>query len=73
MTRKEKREILAERNFFGEFLIIKNHFFKELFVRLKKVRDGYSFFSNLLLALLYALINLLISVFFQLHGSSVVL
>lgn len=39
MTRKEKREILSENNFFGEFLKIKNHFFKEIFVKLKKVKD----------------------------------
>jgi len=39
MTRKEKRKIITDNNFFGEFLIIKKHFFKELFVQLKNVKD----------------------------------
>lgn len=39
MTRKEKRKIVSENNFFGEFLTIKKHFFKELFVQLKSVKD----------------------------------
>lgn len=39
MTRKEKRKIVSENNFFGEFLIIKKHFFKKIFVQLKNVKD----------------------------------
>jgi len=39
MKRKEKRKIVSENNFFGEFLTIKDHFFKKLFEQLKNVKD----------------------------------
>lgn len=39
MKKKEKMKILSENNFFGEFLIIQRHFFKDFTVRLKKVED----------------------------------
>lgn len=39
MTRKEKREQQKEINFFGEFLRIKKHFFKDINARFNKVKD----------------------------------
>lgn len=39
ITRKEKRELEKDKNYFFEFIKIKNHFFKELDDRLKKVKD----------------------------------
>jgi len=39
MKRKDRRKILTENNFFEEFLVIQKHFFKELIVKLKKVKD----------------------------------
>ncbi|HSH35515.1 transposase family protein [Schnuerera sp.] len=38
-TRKQKREKQKEINFFGEFIRIKNHFFKDINSRLKGVKD----------------------------------
>lgn len=38
-TRKEKREKLDKINFFVEFIKIKKHFFKEIDVKLKSVKD----------------------------------
>lgn len=40
VTRKEKREKLKEINFFGEFIKIKNHFFKDINDKLKRVKDN---------------------------------
>ena len=39
MTRKEKREQQKGINFFGEFLRIKKHFFKDINARFNKVKD----------------------------------
>ncbi|WP_461207106.1 transposase family protein [Clostridium sp. DL1XJH146] len=39
VTRKQKREKLSTINFFGEFLKIKNHFFKAINSKLKDVKD----------------------------------
>ena len=39
VTRKQKREKRKEINFFEEFIRIKNHFFKDINVRLKNVKD----------------------------------
>jgi hypothetical protein len=39
MKRKEKRKILSENNFFEKFLIIQKHFFRDLTVKLKQVKD----------------------------------
>ena len=39
VTRKQKRDKQKEINFFGEFLRIKNHFFKEINSKLKGVND----------------------------------
>jgi hypothetical protein len=39
ITRKKKRDKQKEINFFGEFLRIKNHFFKDINSKLKKVKD----------------------------------
>jgi DDE family transposase len=40
VTRKQKREKQKEINFFAEFIRIRNHFFKDLNTRLKKVEDN---------------------------------
>lgn len=40
VTRKQKRDKQKEINFFGEFLRIKNHFFKEMNCKLKNVKDS---------------------------------
>ncbi|WP_461205370.1 transposase family protein, partial [Clostridium sp. DL1XJH146] len=39
VTRKQKREKLSTINFFGEFLKIKNHFFKAINSKLKDIKD----------------------------------
>lgn len=39
ITRKEKRSRESEKNFFVEFIKIKEHFFKDLIKKLKKVKD----------------------------------
>lgn len=39
MKRKERRKILTKNNFFEKFLVIQKHFFKELTVKLKNVKD----------------------------------
>lgn len=39
MTRRQKREKQEEINFFGEFIRIKRHFFKDLNIRFKNVTD----------------------------------
>jgi len=39
MIRKEKRKIIVENNFFEEFLKIQKHFFKDLTVKIKQVKD----------------------------------
>lgn len=41
-TRKEKRELDKEKNYFFEFIKIKKHFFKEFIDKLKNVRDHRS-------------------------------
>lgn len=40
ITRKQKRERLKEINFFAEFLKIQKHFFKEMNLKFKKVKDN---------------------------------
>ena len=40
VTRKQKREEQSEINFFKEFLRIKNHFFKDINLKLKSVKDS---------------------------------
>ena len=40
ITRKQKREKQKEINFFGEFIRIRNHFFKDFNTILKKVKDN---------------------------------
>lgn len=42
VTRKEKREQETETNYFFEFMKIQKHFFKELVIKLKKVKDHRS-------------------------------
>ncbi|EKD94629.1 MAG: Transposase IS4 family protein, partial [uncultured bacterium] len=39
ITRKEKREKESKVNFFVEFIKIKEHFFKDITNRLKRVKD----------------------------------
>jgi hypothetical protein len=39
ITRKQKREKQKEINFFGEFIKVQNHFFKDINLRLKNVKD----------------------------------
>ena len=38
-SRKQKREKLSEINFFGQFIKIKEHFFKELNSNLRRIKD----------------------------------
>ncbi|PHS31267.1 MAG: transposase, partial [Alkaliphilus sp.] len=63
ITRKEKRSKESKKNFFGEFIKVKEHFFKDLVKKLKEVKDcrnkGYIDYGVEVLLLMIILKNAL--------------